>query len=171
MDNKILGVILIITCLLIGGLIYSFNKSIQDRSDSLCSCSDSFGKSTCPHAEQNNLPIYFGIAIVSGLAALGIYLIFFERSQKEIVKTLENQKRVQTEDEKFKILSKGLSKEEKKIISAVREQDGITQATLSLRTSIHKTKLSILLDGLEKKYLIARKPKGRTKQVFLKVLS
>jgi len=34
---------------------------------------------------------------------------------------------------------------------------------------MHKSKLSIVLDGLEKKGLVTRKEKGKTKQVFLKI--
>ena len=76
---------------------------------------------------------------------------------------------MQTEEEKFNILLKGLNHDEKKILNAVKEQDGITQQTLRLRTDIHKSKLSIVLDGLEKKGLVTRKEKGKTKQVFLKI--
>jgi len=103
------------------------------------------------------------------MLALGVYLIFFEKSQKEIVRTLENQKKIQTEEEKFSILLKGLDAEEKKVIKAVKDQDGITQQTLRLRTDLHKSKLSIVLDGLEKKGLIKKAPKGKTNQIFLKI--
>ena len=64
---------------------------------------------------------------------------------------------------------KGLDQDERKVIKAVKEQDGITQQTLRLRNDLHKSKLSIILDGLEKKELIVRKEKGKTKQVFLKI--
>ena len=47
----------------------------------------------------------------------------------------------------------GYTDEEKKVVKAVKEQDGITQSTLRLRTDLHKSKLSIVLDGLEKKGL------------------
>ncbi len=103
------------------------------------------------------------------LIALGLYLVFFEKSQKEILSTLEKQKHIQVEEEKFDILLKGLSEDEKKVVNAVKEQDGITQQTLRLRTDMHKSKLSIVLDGMEKKGLIKRVEKGKTKQVFLKI--
>ncbi|MBN2422667.1 hypothetical protein JXB41_05540 [Candidatus Woesearchaeota archaeon] len=101
--------------------------------------------------------------------ALSIYLIFFEKSQKEIINVLEKQKKIQVEEEKFNILLKGLDDYEKKVIRAIKEQDGITQQTLRLRTDLHKSKLSIVLSGLEKKGLIARKEKGKTKKIFLRI--
>jgi uncharacterized membrane protein len=81
---------------------------------------------------------------------------------------LEKQRKIQTEDERFNILLKGLDTEEKKVIKAVKEQDGISQQTLRIRTDLHKSKLSIVLDGLEKKGLVRRIPKKKTKLVFLK---
>ena len=64
---------------------------------------------------------------------------------------------------------KALDPEEKTVIKAVKEQDGITQQTLRFRTDLHKSKLSLVLDGLEKKDLIRRIEQGKTKQVFLKI--
>lgn len=103
------------------------------------------------------------------MLALGAYLIFFEKLQKAIVQTLENHKKIQTEEGKFDILLKRLNEDEKKIVKAVKEQDGITQQTLRLRADMHKSKLSIVLDGLEKKGLVKGVEKGKTKQVFLKI--
>jgi uncharacterized membrane protein len=82
---------------------------------------------------------------------------------------LESHKKEQTAEERFRLLLKGLDSEEKKVIKAVKEQDGITQHTLRLRSDLHKSKLSIVLDRLEKKGLVKRIVKGKTKQVFLKV--
>jgi uncharacterized membrane protein len=110
-----------------------------------------------------------GVALAASIAALGIYLIFFERSQREIISALGKQKQMKLKEEKFGILLKGLGKDEQKVIKAVKEQDGITQHTLRLRADMHKSKLSIVLDGLEKKGLIKRVAKGKTKQVFLKI--
>jgi len=123
----------------------------------------------CPDNNSTSWQTYLGIILISGIAALGIYLIFFEKSQKAIISTLEKQKQIQKEEEKFGILLKGLNEDEQKVIRAVKEQDGITQQTLRLRTDMHKSKLSIVLDGLEKKGLIKKVPKGKTNQVFLKI--
>jgi len=169
MDNKRLGVILIVICILLAILIFSFNQQINKQAEASCSCSEMEENGICPHEQKVNWPTYAGIILLSCVFALGIYLIFFEKSQKAIISTLEKQKQEQTEEERFEILLKGLDEYEKKVINAIKEQDGITQQTLRLRTDLHKSKLSIVLDGLEKKGLIARKEKGKTKQVFLKI--
>ena len=169
MENKTIGTILIAVCLVLGFLIFTFNNILNAQAEASCSCTEMQESGVCPMENQTPWQTYLGIILVSGIAALGIYLIFFEKSQKEIAKILEKQKHIQVKEEKFDILLKGLNDDEKKIFNAVREQDGITQQTLRLRTDIHKSKLSILLDRLEKKGLIARKEKGKTKQVFLKI--
>jgi len=169
MDNKKLGIILIGICILLGIIIFSFSSLISKQTEAACSCPEMEAGGACPMETSTPWQVYLSMILISAIAALGIYLIFFEKSQKEIVKTLEKQKHIQVEEEKFDILSKGLNEDEKKVIKAVKEQDGITQQTLRLRTDLHKSKLSIVLDGLEKKGLIARKEKGKTKQVFLKI--
>lgn len=171
MDNKQLGIIILIIGILLAMTIYM----VKAREDALLnqiiteqgSCFLEDG--TCLHADRNVTPYMITWVFSAAIVALGSYLVFFDKSQKEIVKTLENQKHIQIEDEKFNILLKGLDQEEKTVIKAVKEQDGITQQTLRLRTDLHKSKLSIVLDGLEKKQLITRKEKGKTKQVFLKI--
>jgi len=167
-DNKNLGIILIIACLVLGFLIFSFNSKLNIQLEASCSCT-AMETGSCPHEKQTPWQTYLGIISISAVAALGIYLIFFEKSQKEIISTLEKQKQIKIGEERFDILLKGLSNDEKRVIKAVKEQDGITQQTLRLRTDLHKSKLSIVLDGLEKKELITRKVKGKTKQIFLKI--
>jgi uncharacterized membrane protein len=112
--------------------------------------------------------VYLGLILISALLALGVYMIFFEKTQKEIVSVLENQKKIQTEEEKYELLLKGLNEDEKKVLNAVKEQDGITQETLRLRADMHKSKLSIILSGLEKKELIKKVQEGKTNKVFIK---
>jgi len=71
-------------------------------------------------------------------------------------------------EDKFNFLMGALNEYEQKVIKAVREQDGITQATLRIRTDLSKTKLSFILADLEKKGLISKQIKGNTNQIFLK---
>ncbi|MBW2966535.1 MarR family transcriptional regulator [Candidatus Woesearchaeota archaeon] len=171
MDNKKLGIIILIIGIILASVVYIIkiredyviNKIIEQEGS--CFLDDGF----CLHADRNTTFYIIGWIVSATIIALGIYLLFFEKSQKVIISTLEKQKKIQTQEEKFDILLKGLTEDEKKVIKAVKEQDGITQQTLRLRTDLHKSKLSIILDGLEKKGLITRKEKGKTKQVFLKI--
>ncbi len=177
MDNKKLGIILIsisiILLVLLGFARANINKAYQKEIDVYIEAGEACPSDPdiCPHEQRSRaqIPIFIAGAVLVGVIALGVYLIFFEKSQKEIISTLEKQKHIQVGEEKFDILLKGLNAAEQKVLKAVKEQDGITQQTLRLRTDLHKSKLSIVLDGLEKKDLIARKVKGKTKQVFLKI--
>ncbi|MFH1399154.1 MAG: hypothetical protein ABIG95_03510 [Candidatus Woesearchaeota archaeon] len=169
MENRILGLLLIIMCVMLGGVIFAFHQKLNAQTESSCSCTEMEQGGFCPHQEQSSWQTYLGIILTSLIAALGIYLIFFEKSQKEILSTLENQKHIQIEDEKFNILLKGLDQDEQKVIKAVKEQEGITQQTLRLRTDMHKSKLSIVIAGLEKKGLVKKVAKGKTNQLYLKI--
>ncbi|MBD3355254.1 MarR family transcriptional regulator [Candidatus Woesearchaeota archaeon] len=171
MENKKLGIILVVIGIILVSAIFFakvredkiVNKVIEEKKS--CFLDDG----TCLHEDRNSNFYILGWIFSVAVITLGSYLVFFEKSQKAIVSALEKQKQIKVDEEKFSILLKGLSDEEKKVIKAVKEQDGITQQTLRLRTDMHKSKLSIVLDGLEKKGLISRKAKGKTKQVFLKI--
>ncbi|MBW2967651.1 hypothetical protein KY362_04140 [Candidatus Woesearchaeota archaeon] len=177
MDNKILGILMIsasLVLIVIMLIVRSFVVDIYDEQIErnvaeigACHADDE----SCPHEQISRIqvPIFVAIAILAGIGSLGAYMIFFERSQKEIISTLRKQRQVQSADERFHILLRGMDPEERMVMKAVREQDGITQQTLRLRTDMHKSKLSIVLDSLEKKQLIKREAKGKTKQVFLRI--
>jgi len=170
MDNKKIGILLISVCFILGFIIFTFNHALNTQTEAACSCTEMSNLGYCPHKSTTSWQTYLGIILISGMTALGIYLIFFDKSQKDIAQILKKQKHIQIQEEKFSILLKGLDEDEKKIIKAVKDQEGVTQQTLRLRTGLHKSKLSILLDRLEKKDLIARKKKGKTNQVFLKIV-
>jgi len=169
MNNKTLGIILIGIAIVLFIVIFSFNQKINNEAEKSCSCQDNFGHLSCPHANQNSWQSYLGVIFSSIIVALALYLIFFEKSQKEIVSTLNKQKQLTNIEEKFNILLMGLSEDEQNVIKAIRNQDGITQQTLRLRTGLHKSKLSIIISDLIKKNLITKQPKGKTNQIFLKI--
>ncbi len=82
---------------------------------------------------------------------------------------LKEEKEQSIEQEKFNLILKALDDSEKKVMQKIKEQDGITQNTLLLRTNLSKTKLSYVLQELEKRNLIKRIPHKKTKQIFLKI--
>lgn len=161
--------VLVLLGLLRSNIILSYQPQIDAYKEAGEACPTD--PKLCPHEQRARaqIPLFIAGAIMIGMLSLGIYLIFFERSQKEIVSALRKQRQIRVNEEKFELILKGMSDEEKKVMKAVKEQDGITQQTLRLRTDLHKSKLSIVLDGLEKKGLISRTTKGKTKQVFMKV--
>jgi len=173
MDNKKLGLILVVFSVILFVLLGIIRVSVYNAYEPQITY---YGESCpsdpkiCPHSlrEKALIPINAGFVIAFGILSLGIYLIFFEKGQKELIKTLKETKEEKLGEEKFGILLSGLDEGEKKAIKAVKEQDGITQATLRIRTDLSKTKLSIVLAGLEKKGLIKKVVKGKTNQIFLK---
>lgn len=169
MNNRNIGIIVIFISVLLGGLVYAFHSSLKSQTDASCSCSAMEDGGICPHQVTTPWQTYSGIMIVSILAALGFYLMLFERTQQKVLSALSDHKNGLIKEDKFKILLMGLNDDEKKVIKSIKEQDGITQQTLRLRTDFHKSKLSIILSDLEKKNLIAKKAKGKTHQVFLKI--
>ncbi len=114
----------------------------------------------CPHEEINRINplIYFSITIIVGLILIGVYLMFPPKVKKKKIKNKS----------KFGTILSVLSEEEQTVMKTIKEQDGITQSTLRIRTDLSKTKLSFVLSDLEKKNLIKKVLKGKTNQVFLK---
>lgn len=176
MNNRKLGLILIVIAIIFTIPLIIFKIQVDDLVATTMELSGGtcIRNGICEH-QQSNLPIYIGIIIVVLTLSLGIYLIFFEKGQKllqetheTIVKRLEETKKERSKDEKFDILLKGLDEYEKKVLMVVKEQDGIKQNTLRLRTDMSKAKLSLVLAGLEKKNLIKKVPEGKTNKVYIK---
>jgi uncharacterized membrane protein len=178
MDSKKLGIVLIILAIILGYVLFSLKIEISKLVAN--EVADHGGVciigGTCIHEQSEMRPqTYTGIGIIFLIFALGIYLLFFEKSQqilqegqKEIVKSLENVKKKEEKDKEINAMLSVLNEGEHKVIMAIREQDGITQATLRLRVDFSKSKLSAVLAELEKRGLIKRVTKGTTNQVFLK---
>ena len=109
------------------------------------------------------------MGIFSFLLALGFYLLFFDKTEKIIMARLEKEKDEKIEDLKFGYIMKALDPFEQKVIQKIKEQEGITQNVLKLRTDMSKSKLSIVLKELERRGLIKRIEKGKTLSIFLRI--
>lgn len=174
MDNKKIGLVLI-SLVIILGLVFSFfvyklNNEIKSKilptDNGECLHEGEF----CPYEELNelNLPIVLGYLFLSLLLLLGIYLIYSSKKMDELKEDIEMDKKQKEKDSKFNLIMSTLNESEKKVMTAVREQDGIQQSTLRIRTDFSKAKLSAILTDLEKRNLIKKVEKGKKNLIFLK---
>jgi uncharacterized membrane protein len=163
MDNKKLGLIIIGISIVFSMFIYGLENKIDLLQEDSCTCTDSCNDHT------HSYLIYGSIALIFSMLSLGIYLLFFEKSNQTLIKKLEEEKYLKLAEEKFKLILMGLNKDEKKVLTAIKEQDGITQHTLGIRTDIHKSKLSIIVSILEQKKLIKKEKKGKTNNLYLRI--
>ncbi len=173
MNQKQIGFIIVAFAIIIGIIFYSIkiqqdNLAMQYAMMNNGSCVTQEG--VCLHARANNY-FYLGLGISTFLLALGLYLIYFDKTQSVLA---EHQKKIAAalkeakQSEKFEAFLAGFNDDEKKVLKAVKEQDGILQSTLRYRTGISKTSLSLILKGLEDKGVISRKEQGKSNKVFLK---
>jgi len=165
MENKKLGVLLIIISLVFGFFLIYYSLSMDEKSVQL-GCNAAEG---CKEVKQVLSLAHIGFGFFGFMLALGFYILFFNKTEERILKRLEEQKNAQLEEEKFSIILKALDDYEKNVLQLVREQDGITQNTLRLRANLSKAKLSYVLQELEKRNLIKRIPKGKTLEIHLRV--
>jgi uncharacterized membrane protein len=164
MDNKKLGLLIIGLSILFSLFLFGFNQQLEELQIDTCACAD-----TCEATHEPSFLVHGGIAVIFATLSLGAYLLFFEKSHKVLINKLKEEASIKSKEERFNLILMGLNKDEKKILSAVKDQDGITQHTLGLRTDLHKSKLSIIVGFLEKKGLIKKIKKGKTNQLFLRV--
>jgi len=165
MENKKLGIILIIISIVILILFITYTSQINQQANEI-GC---FPKENCKTIERTLSLTHVSMGVFSFLFALGFYLLFFNKTEERILKRLEEEKNKKIEEEKFSIILKALDEYEKNVLRKIKEQDGITQNTLRLRTNMSKAKLSYVLQELEKRNLIKRIPKGKTLEIYLKI--
>ena len=175
MDSKKLGYLIIILSLILAvSFVVILLKTTNDiksdvKYDDEGNCVHPEDE-VCPFQRINNLmlPSFIIGFILLLIFVIGIYLAFFDKSQKQTVEAIKDIKNKESAEERFNILLQGLDDAEKKVVKAVKEQDGISQSTLMLRTDLSKTKLSLVLKDLEKKGLVAKKSNGKINHIYLK---
>jgi uncharacterized membrane protein len=177
MNQKQIG----ITVIIIGALLLLFifaiklehDKTIAAYIDKQGTCYLDDG--TCLHEEKNS-PIYIlGYVLSASLIILGVYLIFFDKTQKTLLENitkvsaaLEGAASKEKEKDEFTAFLSAFTEQEQKIILAIKEQDGIQQSTLRYRAGMSKATLSLMLKALEEKGIISRQESGKTNKIFLR---
>ena len=139
MDNKKLGVLLMVLGIVIVGIFLYYNQMLtQQGLNQGCVSSDT----ECVEIERNLSFIHVGIGLFAFLFALGFYILFFNKTEQAILKKLDDEKDNKIKEEKFDIILRALDSYEQKVMKTIKEQDGITQNILRLRTDMSKAKLS-----------------------------
>ena len=162
MNQKQIGIILIIAGIVLAGLIYTIDSRQRILIEKIVgeqgSCFLTDG--TCLHENRNLTLFIMGGVISFSLLIFGVYLLVFDKTQKVLAEhqvKVSSALREASKKDEFNAFLAGFSDDEKGILKAVKEQEGIHQSTLRYRTGISKTQLSLLLNSLEKKGIISRK--------------
>ncbi len=164
MNQKKVGVVLLVLSILIGLVGFNFISDTKLASKE-AGC---FNDEKCSVASFVLNTSHLGVGIIFAFFSLALYLIIFSKSESFWLKKLEQQRQSLTEEEKWSIIKLMLDEHEFKVIKAIKEQPGITQFTLRLRTDLSKSKLSEILSRFEKRGLITREAKGKTLAVYIK---
>ena len=163
MENKKLGFVIMSISILASVLALGF-MGVLGRQTAALQC---YPTSECQRVESLMSLSHVAVGLISFIAALGIYLIILSTSEEAILKRLEEEKNMKIEQDKFELILKAMDENERKVLKAIKEQEGITQSTLKYRTDLSKAKVSQILTDFEKKHLVKRELKGKTYAVYL----
>jgi DNA-binding MarR family transcriptional regulator len=178
MNQKQVGIILIIIGVILAGFVYATKVREDKHIETMIqiqqgSCYLSDG--TCLHDDRDYTIYILGYALSIALLFFGLYLTFIDKTQmvlerhsREVSSALRDAKRYEKEKDEFSAFLQGFNDDEQKILKAVKEQEGIQQSTLRYKTGLSKTSLSLILKSLEERKHITRKAEGKTNKVYLR---
>lgn len=153
--------------LLIGAIVYSFNRALTKIINTSCSHGPA-----CPMWGTIDLHTKIGLGVMIFIVLIGLYLIFFGEEKKIITKIKKIKiKDKQKKDTKvdYKDIMNKLTNDEKVIFEKIIEAEGtIFQSDLVEKSNFNKVKVTRILDKLEGKQIIERKRRGMTNVVILK---
>ena len=163
MENKKLGFVILSISALAAVLAFGF-MGVLSRQTSSLQC---YPTNECQRVESLLGLSHVAVGLISFIAALGFYLLFFNTGEEAILRRLEEEKNMKIEQDKFELVLKSMDENEKKVLKAIKEQGGITQSTLKYRADLSKAKISQVLTDFERKQIIRREGKGKTYSVYL----
>ena len=187
METKKLGFLILGLSIVLGFVMFNFMGSLNAQGQQL-HCNPT---QECQQINSVLGVSHIAIGLLSFIFALGFYLLFFNKDEKAIIERyginnnissnnnnandnlinnnnlINNEYNIKNNNDKFSLLLRPLDDNEKKVLIAIKEQEGITQSTLRYRADLSKAKVSQILTDFERKKLIERKVKGKTYSVFL----
>lgn len=167
MKNRIVGILIIIIALLIGFIIYSFNRAMTNIVNTSCSHGPS-----CPMWGTIDFQTNVSIGVMIFIIIIGLYLIFFGKEEKIVTRFKMFRKQVEpkkiTKENYQKVMS-NLDQDEKIVLKKIIESQGtVFQSELVEKTKFNKVKVTRILDRLEGKGIIERRRRGMTNAIILK---
>lgn len=152
MKNKIVGYLIIGISLVIGFIIYSFNKALTEIVSTTCSHGPD-----CTMWKSIDFQTNTSLILMTVVILVGFYLVLFTEDKKKLKNKI-----------KYSELCKKLNENENFVLSKIVEADGtIFQSELVEKTKFNKVKITRILDNLEGKRIISRKRRGMTNVVIL----
>ena len=162
MENKKLGFIIMGFAIVATFILLNYMSQLNMEGKETGCYKDTEG---CQRVSSLINMSHIAIGFISFIFALGFYLLFFNKGEEAILKRLEEEKNMRLQEDKFSVVLRIMDENEKNVIKAIKEQDGITQTTLRYKTDLSKAKISQILTDFEKKNLIRRVQKGKTYSV------
>mgnify|MGYP001560591684 CR=1 FL=1 len=166
MNHKKIGYVFVFLSVLLFIILIFVITNLQSKAEEL----HCYPSSECISVERGLSFSHFVVGVISFVFSLGFYFLFFtDKNQDSLLKALEKQHLTQDLDVKFSYILRGLDHFEQQVMKLIKEQEGITQNTLRIKSDLSKSKLSQVLTQLEKKELITRVTKGKTFALYLKI--
>jgi len=167
MKNRVVGIMIIGIAILIGLIIFSFNRAMTDIVNT--SCTHGFA---CPMWGTIDFQTNASIAVMGFVIAIGLYLIFFGYEERIITRIKKINQQIELKNitiENYKDIMVNLDAEEKTVLEKIIEEKGsMLQSELVDKTGFQKVKITRILDKLEGRAIIERKRRGMTNIVILK---
>ncbi|MBT3407830.1 hypothetical protein HOK68_02165 [Candidatus Woesearchaeota archaeon] len=173
--NKIITIIVILgILLLINTYMYKIDedKYIEIISKQQGTCFLENGD--CLHGERSHFNLFFEILISLLLFIIAIYLYFYNEEELNIAKENAKTSKIIAEIKEkdvtntaFEAFLSTFNSDEKKILKAIKENEGVQQSTLRFKTDMSKATLSLILKSLEERNYIKKEPYKKTNKIYL----
>ncbi len=166
MDNKKIGLTMVGISVFLAFLLFNLISEANTRSASM-NCNPT---SQCEKVGTILNASHLSVGLIFSAFSLGIYLLFFNRGDEAVyaaLKRLEAEKDKDFREEKFTSLLFALSDAEKLVLLTIKNNEGITQNTLRLKTDLSKAMVSTILKDFAQKGLVKKEEKGKTFAVYL----
>ena len=161
MRNRSVGFLIVGISLLIGFIIFAFNRAMTEIVSTSCSHG-----SSCPMWGTIEFQTKVSAAIMLAVIGVGIYLIIFGKEEKRQVAHLQAK---EISKDSYKEIMEGLTDDQKVVLEKIIDDKGtIFQSELVEKTKFTKVKVTRILDKLEGRGIIERKRRGMTNVVILK---